>query len=44
MAEDARDGWYGLMIWAIALLAAAHHPYAALVLLVAYLAFRTLVG
>ena len=43
MAEDVRDDWSG-MIWAIALLAAAHHPYAALVLLVAYLAFRSFVG
>ena len=51
MAENARDdfiycAWNGgsFMIWAIALLAATHHPYAALVLLVAYLAFRSFVG
>lgn len=44
MAENARDDWPEPMIWAIALLAAAHHPYAALVLLVAYLTFRSFVG
>jgi hypothetical protein len=32
------------MIWAIALLAATHHPYLALVLLVMYLVFRSFVG
>jgi len=32
------------MIWAIALLAAAHHPYAALLLLALYLLFRSITG
>ena len=29
VAEDARDDWDGHMIWIVAALAAAHHPYLA---------------
>jgi len=32
------------MIWAIALLAAAHHPYAALMLLLVWLLMKSFVG
>ena len=32
------------MIWAIALLAATHHPYLALLVLAAYLGLRSLLG
>jgi len=32
------------MIWAIALLAATHHPYLALILLLIYLGFRSILG
>ena len=43
MAQDVRDDWTG-MIWIVALLAASHHPYLALLVLGFWLGIRILLS